>query len=391
MAHQRKFYVLYDLAGDEIYSRITIRRTDPRAESRFRTRRMQRTNVTTNIFVVPQLPDSQFEVDRSHRVQNIWAFENAIWQTRRRRIYPNQLLPEGVNNTPEGKQQVGYAHARRTRAWAPHLERTRLARHRITESTNKIQNFYSQIEWGEPLWAIMDEIQRHLLEPVINGGLFWYDNLWTAPEVFEYCENRVNQFLLQTGCLRVVEDVEVGTSGVAMLPDGINVVRRAVWTDSSGDTHPLELGDFHKADSGDPGWESSTGVPERLILWGRGRDELQPKPTEDGTLTVDYVPIFGLAYVVPPPTRSRRSGLPTKTTNTQGLTKLAPRDEDFPRVALQQLLPIPANLAWAVKYGIMSDMLSKEGEAQDTKRAKYCESRFNEGIELAKMWIGRSD
>jgi len=77
--------------------------------------------------------------------------------------------------------------------------------------------------------------------------------------------------------------------------------------------------------------------------------------------------------------------------NIRGLTKLAPRDQDFPRVALQQLLPIPANLAWAVKYGIMADMLGKEGEAQDTKRAKYCESRFGEGIELAKMWMGRSD
>lgn len=385
MAHQRKFHVLYDLAGDEIYSRISIRRTDPRAEARFRTRRMQRTNVTARIVVVPPLPDSRFSVDRAHKVRDAWAFENAMWQAHRRRIYPNQLLPEGVIELPEGEQQVGYAHARRARAWGPHLARTRLARHRIGESTNKLQNFYAQTSWGEPLWAIMDEIQRHMLEPFINGGLFWYDDLWTAAEVFKYCENRVNQFLLQTGCLRVVEDVSVGTNGQATLPAGINVVRRAVWTDASGDTFPLELGDYHKADSGDPGWESSSGVvPERLILWGRGRDEVHPKPTVAGTLTVDYVPIFGLAGADPEPTVL----IPEKTTN---LTGLQPTDLNFPRVALEQLIPVPANLSWALKYGIMADMLGKEGEAQDTKRAKYCEQRFGEGIELAKMWMGRSD
>ncbi|MEE8469022.1 MAG: hypothetical protein V3T22_11225 [Planctomycetota bacterium] len=368
--HQRKFTVLYDLAGDEIYSRVTIRRTDPRAESRFRTRRLQRTNVTTLLVIVTPLPDSTFSVDRAHRRRGLVAFENAIWQAHRRRIYANQLLPETVVFPPEAKQQVGYAHARRAKQWAPHLGWPRMASHRIEKSKNDIQSFYAQTSWGEPLWAIMDEIQRHMLEPFINGGLFWYDDLWTSAEVFKYCENRVNQFLLQTGCQRDTATVSVGTNGLALLPTGINVVRRAVWTDASGATFPLELGDYHKADSDDPGWELSSGVvPERLILWGRGRDEVQPKPTVAGTLTVDYVPIFELTT----------------------LTGLQPLDIGFPKAALKQLVPIPANFSWALKYGIMADMLGKEGEAQDTKRAKYCESRFGEGLELVKMWMGRSD
>ncbi len=66
-------------------------------------------------------------------------------------------------------------------------------------------------------------------------------------------------------------------------------------------------------------------------------------------------------------------------------------DLAFPKAALEQLIPIPANFSWALKYGIMADMLGKEGEAQDVKRAKYCESRFGEGLELVKMWMGRSD
>jgi hypothetical protein len=35
----------------------------------------------------------------------------------------------------------------------------------------------------------------------------------------------------------------------------------------------------------------------------------------------------------------------------------------------------------------MADMLSKEGEAQDPQRAEYCESRFSEGVELAKLFF----
>jgi hypothetical protein len=46
---------------------------------------------------------------------------------------------------------------------------------------------------------------------------------------------------------------------------------------------------------------------------------------------------------------------------------------------------VPDNFAWVVKFGALSDMLSKAGQAQDMPRAEYCERRWKEGIQLARI------
>ena len=51
-------------------------------------------------------------------------------------------------------------------------------------------------------------------------------------------------------------------------------------------------------------------------------------------------------------------------------------------------LPFPAAFIPFIKWGVISDMLSKESEANDPQRAEYGENRFEEGIELAKLLLG---
>jgi hypothetical protein len=369
MSHQRIFKVSYDLAGDEIYSWVHIRRTDSRAEARYRARRTI-PNYAPFLAVVGALPPGGFSPLPAQAARA--AGWNALhsWQIVRQAIYSNQLLPEAVVTLPDGELQEEYRISARAARWSPYLAWQGLRRQRIESTVNDLQTLYPQGEWGEPLWYVLDEIQRHLLEPYANGGFFWYDGLWDTTEVLRYARNRVNDFLLQSGVDRQTETqaVALGATEVTV-PSDSNVIRRAVWFDAAGASYPLELGDMHKADASDPGWESSSGVPERLILWGRGRAELHPIPDAAGTLLLDYVPIWDFTIPV---------GNPYEAPSTF-------------YAALVTLVPIPSMFMPFIKYGIMADMLGKEGEGHDEDRATYCGQRFEEGIEIAKMWLGRRD
>lgn len=110
-------------------------------------------------------------------------------------------------------------------------------------------------------------------------------------------------------------------------------------------------------DNGDPGWQSSPGVPSSLIEEPRSplSFQLAPTPNVDGS-------VEGI-YVADPPTIG---------------------DACVP-------LPIPNFLCWGIKYGVMADMLNKEGEANDPERAKYCESRFSECVQLTRALLGFND
>lgn len=369
MAHQRIHRVLYDLAGDEVYSWIHIRRTDSRAQAQYRLRRIV-PNYAPLLAVVGALPAGGFSPVPAQAARAArWAALHS-WQIVRQAIYANQLLPEAVVTPPDGALQEGYAIQARAARWAPHLAWQGLRRHRVLATANDIQSFYSQAVWGEPIGYVLEEIQRHMLEAFGNFGLFWYDGLWDTTEVLRYAKNRVNEFLLQTGVDRQTTTQAVAANAAEVTtPDDSNVIRRAVWFDGTGASFPLELGDFHKADESDPGWESSDGTPERLILWGRGKAELHPIPSAAGTLLIDYVPVWDLSIPL-------------------GDYHLNP--SAF-YTAVTTLVPLPPNFMPFIKYGIMADMLGKEGEGYDENRATYCEERFQEGIEVAKMWLGRRD
>jgi len=387
--HQRKFTVVYDLAGDEVYSRIQIRRTDQRAAVRFRERRKS-SNWSIFQVVFPPLP-AGVSTFRPEVVEARRAGELA-WQSRRSRIYENQLLPEAVVTLPDGELQEEYRTAMRAKRWEPWLAWTKRRQTAIEGSLNKGTFNYPMDAWGEPLGEMLGEIQQHMLEVFKNRGLFFYDSLWTSEEILRFVENRTNQFLLQTGIVRETASQSVGTNGQVILPTTSNVLRRAIFTSSASATFPLELGDYHKADAGNPGWESGSGEPERLITWGKGLAELEPKPSAAGTLLLDYVPTYSLEALTGLSYGDGHSPTDRVSTRPGALaTRRVIGKKSFVAVAIDTLLPVPGNFVPYIKYGTMADMLSKEGEAHDEDRAKYCEGRFTEGIELAKMWMGRTD
>jgi hypothetical protein len=244
------------------------------------------------------------------------------------------------------------------------LEADRLRRaRRIAGTKNEMAFNYAWAQWGEPWGYILEEIQLHMLEPVRDLGESWHDGLWERDEVIAWLKGRVNQFLLETGVKR--EQVTIAAAGEVDLPDA-NEIRRVIYVAGDGGTTPLEIGDLHALDSKTVGWEGETGTPSTILLWGSGgRAKLNPAPTT-GTLLVDYVPHW----------------------------EPEPWDDEGNEVGWRggrDMLPIPAIFSPYIKYGIMADMFSKEGESKDPGRASYCETRFAEGVSLANMLVGRSE
>lgn len=201
---------------------------------------------------------------------------------------------------------------------------------------------------------VLTEIQYHMLEPTIDGGQTW--QLWTSNEVLNYMRERISKFLVETGLMidRASMPMIAGTSSYN-LASTLAELRR-VGVDNRG----LTTCDYWEQDHGTPGWQFLSGVPTGYLVSPLDQltIQLDPIPIANGTINYHYI---------------RSTPFEDPATSEQSIY-------DF-------VLRLPANFAWAIKYGVMADMFSKEGEANDPQRAEYCEQRWQEGIELAKLLI----
>ncbi len=150
--------------------------------------------------------------------------------------------------------------------------------------------------------------------------------------------------MLQT---QVILNLTPALDNVYFFPSDLQMVRRLSIVNGARlfNIDPLTL------DNAYPGWEGLTSATPFAYI---------EEPLDPLTFKLVY-PISGaislrLLYVAQPPTITS--------------TCVA--------------LPIPGFFCPALKYGVMADMLSKQGEANDPQRASLCESRFDEGVQLAK-------
>lgn len=194
---------------------------------------------------------------------------------------------------------------------------------------------------------LLSEIQRHFLEPVIDGGNTW--SLWTVNEVVRFLNERLARFLIETGIIQTmaVLNLTPAPDNVYRFPSDLQLVRRLSIV---GGNKLLRI-DPQQLDNGYPGWESQTNATPFAYV---------EEPQDPLSFRLVY-PLSGaislrLFYTAQPPT------ITSTCTN----------------------LPLPAAFTPAIKWGIMADMLSKQGEANDPQRATLCESRFDEGVQLAK-------
>ena len=189
---------------------------------------------------------------------------------------------------------------------------------------------------------------------------------WVGSEQYSYSglvgaiARRRDQFILETGLPQTILTVPnpVATDGFFYLEDTTIDVRRAVWTDVSSKVPGL----LWRADefaflAASASWFNTPGLPTDFstVLQQPLGMQLSPPPANEGTLTLFTV----------------ESG-----------PALVPQTQATP-------LGIPDDFVWVIKWGVLADLFGQAGPGQDTQRSLYCQSRWTDGVALARMtnWV----
>lgn len=212
------------------------------------------------------------------------------------------------------------------------------------------------ITWTADTVAILTQIQEHLLEPVSSNPT------WAGTEMFSYAQiqaalqRRTDQFVIDTGVPVVESPLDVPAPGIYRFPldalAGLVDLRRMAWVDdTTGYITVMVAGDEFEFNAYSPGWQQSPGTPlEYSIL---------------------DVPALMVQVSPPPMANGWMDVLFTAT-------------KQFAALPGDDWIPVPADYAWAVKYGAMADLLNMEAEAKDAQRAAYCEQRYQMGVQTCR-------
>lgn len=200
-------------------------------------------------------------------------------------------------------------------------------------------------------------IEYSLLEPPTAD----FAAAWIGTEQFSFddissaIEKRRNQFLVETGQIVTVADLIPVASGDSRIPlgDSFIDVRRIAWKTPESIFNNLWLVDEITLNRRLVGWNRNGGTPQSfsVVTVPETNVQLGPVPIDIGNLHV-------LAVVATP------------IIDLTSSSSLIGVFEDF----------VPA-----VLWGARAELLSKDGPAKDELRAAYCEQRFAEGIQLAKI------
>lgn len=216
-------------------------------------------------------------------------------------------------------------------------------------------------EYSVQVCQLLDEIQYHLMENP-NGGISFDSGLWSAAEVLVYLNNRISRFLMETGCMQFRVQQLVTDTEFQNLPEDLIDLRRVAWDDGFAGISGLARGDSLQADLANATpWETpGVGVPAFYVQIPEESLEIRLVPNPGVNAPGDPPDLLDIIYV-----------------------------KDFPAVTNDcSIMPIPDEWCPFVKWGVIADMLAKEGEGNDPKRAQYAEQRYQDGVQLARLYIG---
>lgn len=213
---------------------------------------------------------------------------------------------------------------------------------------------------------LVAELMYHLLETQpLDGAALAVEpvdpTVWRGTDQFNLddltraLQRRRNQFLYETG-LELTHTIVTGalsSEGRMELPETVADVRRASWIAADGTHNHIWRMDEWAATSQAPLWNVSPDTPPSaysLSLTPPLRLQLIPPPSTTGSLDL----------------LSIDTGTPLDPTT--GV-----------------LLGVTDDWSWAIKWGALADLLGHEGLARDAARAAYCEQRWQQAIELAKL------
>ena len=202
----------------------------------------------------------------------------------------------------------------------------------------------------------LEDLQYALLEPP-DGGASWPSGLWTPDEVRQTTNQRQDRLLKETHLLtQSAVLIWPALAPRVALPVDWMATLEVVWRDDVLDPVAVELqrSDVFEIDHALPTWATTPTQPQVYGEFDTPTLELQiaPVPVMDGTVTLRYV--------------AQSSAL----------------------VGEGGALALPDEWAPVVKYGVLADLLGKDGRAHDPARASYSLDRFALGIDLTRMLLG---
>jgi hypothetical protein len=240
--------------------------------------------------------------------------------------------------------------------------------------------------------SIIQAIQYHLLESASS------QTSWTGTEMFTYADivnavqNRLNQFLADTGCVTTVSIINMLSPpiGRELLVDTVIDVRRVAWRNVtnvvteiiSGGGAGVGLSLPFSLNMGGGGASSSrtTSSVYYTPLWRSDERELTA-----GDQTWSVTPGSPEAYSImgPPPLQVQIAPVPQLGGQLELLIVSAGPTLNPSTVATP--VGIPDDLTPAIKWGALADLLGKDGIARDPIRATYCEQRYQLYVQLARL------
>lgn len=203
---------------------------------------------------------------------------------------------------------------------------------------------------------IIQQVQYALLESASSQTAWTGTEMFTYQEVANAIQNRLNQFMADTGCVvnRSLVSVISPPSGRETLSQNTVDVRRAAWLGSSPENYYTTLWreDERLLTAADQSWSVTPGAPEAYSI------------------------------MAPPPLRFQIAPVPVSNGQLELLTvdsaSLDPANS-------ATILGIPDDLTPAIKWGALADLLGADGIARDPIRAQFCEQRYMQYVQLARM------
>lgn len=198
------------------------------------------------------------------------------------------------------------------------------------------------------------EIQYHLLEPS-NGvpGTSMTDQ-FTIGQITAALERRRNQFVIDSRIPLTFATVNGPAPSIStvVLSDDVALITRAAWRDGvTGIVTPLRRSDTFGAQSYDPVWNVSPGLPHSY-----SQAEAMP----------------GTMILIPPPLAS--GSIHLTYAQTLDLT-----------VAAGTSFAVPDEFAWGLKYGALEEVLATNSQGYDPIRSRYCTERYKAATEAAAL------
>jgi hypothetical protein len=198
-----------------------------------------------------------------------------------------------------------------------------------------------------------------LLEPPLpNSGPWTGTGQFTFLQLQQSLQNRLNRFIGESGrqtAHSVISGVLANTELVT-LPDGVLDVRRAGWIPTAGTAvYPLGRQDEWAEQAYLPAAAGNPDFPIAYSVYDVAAPQLRLIPPTAGAGSLDLVLV-----------------------NAGPTVNLS--------VASPVVLGIADDVSAGLKWGMLADLLATDGPSRDYPRAAYCEQRFSEYVQLARLY-----